>query len=203
MNWFKKLAQLFARKDKPAAIPKVAICVGHSRLNDSGAKSVGGVSEWAYNNDVAGFLNEELKKREIASEVINDYPFKTYGKSMSWVGEKTWGFDVAIELHFNSFSSSTARGYEYLFYYKSENGKRLAECFLAAHEAGVPAQTSRGIKAISKGQRGFGFLSKTKPVSLILEPFFGSNPTEWVLFDGNEKQLAQIYADALQKYFSA
>ena len=203
MNWLKRLHQIFSRKKKPAKIPKVAICVGHSRINDSGARSVGGVTEWAYNNQVAEDLKKKLKARAIASEVVNDYPFKSYSKSMRWLGEKTWGFDVAIELHFNSYSSSSAKGYEYLYYHKSKQGRLLAQCFRDAHAIGVPAQHNRGIKGITIGQRGFGFLSKTKPTSVICEPFFGSNPTEWVLFDGNEDQLADIYADALQKYFAS
>ena len=199
----KLLAYFFKREPKPEPIKKVAICVGHSRLNDAGAKSVGGVSEWEFNNAVAIFLNEKLKERGIASEVVNDYPFRTYRKAMAWVRERTWVFDAVIELHFNSFSNSAAKGFEYLYCAGSENGERLAQSFVDQHSATIPGQVDRGAKPISTGERGNLFLIKTKPPAVICEPFFGSNPTEWVLFDGNQEHLAELYSDALQNYFAA
>jgi N-acetylmuramoyl-L-alanine amidase len=187
----KLLAYFFKREPKPEPIKKVAICVGHSRLNDAGAKSVGGVSEWEYNNAVAIFLNEKLKE------------FRTYRKAMAWVRERTWVFDAVVELHFNSFSNSAAKGFEYLYCAGSENGERLAQSFIDQHSATIPGQVDRGAKPISTGERGNLFLIKTKPPAVICEPFFGSNPTEWVLFDGNQEQLSELYADALQNYFAA
>mgnify|MGYP000182405306 CR=1 FL=1 len=60
-SFFQKLLALFFKSEpKPEPVRKVAICVGHSRINDSGAKSVGGVSEWEFNHAVAIFLNEKL-----------------------------------------------------------------------------------------------------------------------------------------------
>lgn len=199
-GWFMSFKK---RVEKNPAIGKVAICVGHSRLNDAGARSVCGVSEWEYNNAVATYLHEHLKELGIASQIINDYPFKSYSKAVQWVAERTWGFDVAIELHFNSYSSSSAKGFEYLYYHRSAKGERLAEAFAEQHTKEVPGQNNRGSKAVKYGDRGYKFLGKTKPPALICEPFFGSNPQEWVLFDGNQETLAQIYARALQKYFAS
>ena len=202
-SFFQKLLALFFKQEpKPEPVKKVAICVGHSRINDSGAKSVGGVSEWEFNHAVAIFLNEKLKERGIASEVINEYPFKTYGKSMDWVRERTWGFDVAIELHFNSYTSTSAKGFEYLYYHGSKSGEKLAKAFADAHEAAIPAQNNRGAKMVRVGERGYKFLIKTEPTAIICEPFFGSNPGEWVLFDGNQEVLADVYANALKNYFA-
>lgn len=193
----------FGSKPKPDPVKRVAICVGHSRSNDSGARSVGGMSEWEYNNAVAIFLNEKLKMQGIASEVVNSYPFKTYSKSMSWLRERTWGFDCVIELHFNSYSSTAAKGFEYLYCHSSEAGEQLAQEFLDQHSTTIPAQTNRGVKPIQIGDRGWGFVSKTRPPAVICEPFFGSNPGEWVLYDGNQEQLAEVYTEALVNYFSA
>ena len=39
----------------------IAICVGHSRPNDSGAASVTGVTEWDYNSQLADMIGENLK----------------------------------------------------------------------------------------------------------------------------------------------
>lgn len=183
-------------------LKKVCICVGHSKQGDKGARSVGGVYEHPYNTRVANELKAKLAKHNIASEVYLRSPFSSYSKTTKWLGEQSWGHDIAIELHFNSFQNSTASGFEYLYHHKSQRGKRLAQCFLDQHEEVMPGQTSRGIKPIASGGRGFGFLNKTKPPAAILEPFFGSNPREWVLFADSEKQLAQIYCDAIVSYFN-
>lgn len=182
-------------------IKKVGICVGHSKRGDKGARSVGGAYEHPYNTIVAQHLQEKLKDRGIASIILNESPFGSYTKTMKWLGEQTWGCDIAIELHYNSYSSTKANGFEYLYHHASKEGKRLAESFLFIHEDVLPGQVSRGIKPINYGGRGFGFLSKTKPPAIICEPFFGSNPKEWVLFADNEKELAQIYCDAIARYF--
>lgn len=201
IDWILAFFNPVAPKQKP--LKKVAICVGHSRLNDTGARSVGGANEWEYNNAVAMFLKEKLKELNIASEIFNEYPFQGYASSMEWVGEKTWAFDAVIELHFNSFVTSAAQGYEYLYHSSSANGKRLAEAFLNKHAELIPAQKNRGIKPVSKGNRGYKFLSQTKPPAIICEPFFGSCPVEWVLYERNQETLAELYSLALHDYFSA
>ena len=197
---FEKLIAIFSRKPEPM-IKKVLICVGHSRMGDKGAVSRGNVSEWAYNQNVAEKLREKLTERSVSSRVISETPFKSYYKSCAYLAEQSWGYDCVIELHFNSHTPN-ANGFEYLYCAGSQKGKKLAESFRKIHSEVVPGQKDRGIKAISRGGRGYRFLSKTKPPAVILEPFFGSNAKEWVLFDGMESELAQIYCDALVNYLA-
>ena len=40
----------------------IALCVGHSRPNDSGASSVTGVSEWDYNSELAEMIGDKLRQ---------------------------------------------------------------------------------------------------------------------------------------------
>lgn len=194
MAWFCK---------KPNDPKRVAICVGHSRIGDSGARSVGGVSEWAFNTIIAADLHGRLTKRGYFSEAIAHYPVGTYSQAMRWLAKhlKKGKFDIAIELHFNSFSSSIARGHEYLFYAKSKKGKELAQCFSDSHAEIMPNQTNRGIKPIDSGGRGAGFLKGVKPVAVICEPFFGSRPAEWITYWNNQDVLVDIYEKAICDYF--
>ena len=184
-------------------LKKVAICVGHSRIGDKGARSVGGISEWTYNSEVATLLAKQLKKRGIASVIIDDYPSKSYSGAMRWLSKEVGKInaDVAIELHFNSFSSSSAEGYEYLYYAHSAEGKRLALCLQKAHQSKSTAQKNRGAKPIERKDRGGHFVTMVKPPAVICEPFFGSSPKEWVLLGQKPAIVADIYATGIFNYF--
>ena len=192
-----------AAKRKPKKIGKVAICIGHSRIGDKGARSVGGISEWIYNSEVATLLAKQLKQRGIASAIIDDYPCESYSGAMSWLSKEVdkINADVAIELHFNSFSSSSAEGYEYLYYAGSAEGKRLALCIHKAHQSKSVAQKDRGAKPIERKDRGGHFVTMVKPPAVICEPFFGSSPKEWVLLGQKPAVVADIYATGIFNYF--
>ena len=192
-----------AVKRKPKKIGNVAICIGHSRIGDKGARSVGGISEWVYNSEVAVLLAKQLKQRGIASAIIDDYPCESYSGAMSWLSKEVdkINADVAIELHFNSFSSSSAEGYEYLYYARSAEGKRLALCIHKAHQSKSVAQKDRGAKPIERKDRGGHFVTMVKPPAVICEPFFGSSPKEWVLLGQKPAVVADIYATGIFNYF--
>ena len=208
---FEKILALFSaykefrpsKREKVKGLKKVAICVGHSRIGDKGATSVGGVDEWTYNKKVADLLKSHLRHQGIQSVVFDDYPSESYSGAMNWLGESVAKeeCDIAIELHFNSYSSSKAEGYEYLYYHTSNNGRRLAECFREAHAETFKVQSDRGIKPIESDGRGGGFLRSVPPPAVICEPFFGSCPKEWVLFDAKHSLLSDVYAQAIVKYF--
>ena len=192
------------KRKKVKNLKKVAICVGHSRIGDKGATSVGGVDEWTYNKKVADLLKSHLRHQGVQSVVFDDYPSESYSGAMNWLAQSVEKekCDIAIELHFNSYSSSKAEGYEYLHYYTSNNGRRLAECFREAHAETFKVQSDRGIKAIESGGRGGGFLRSVPPPAVICEPFFGSCPKEWILFDRKHSLLAGVYSQAIVDYFN-
>ncbi len=193
-----------AKRKKVKKLKKVAICVGHSRIGDKGASSVGGVDEWTYNKKVADLLQNHLRHQGIQSVVFDDYPSESYSRAMDWLGQSVGKekCDIAIELHFNSYSSTKAEGYEYLHYHTSNNGRRLAECFRKAQSETFKVQKDRGVKAIEPDGRGAGFLRSVPPPAVICEPFFGSSPKEWILFDSKHSLLADVYAQAIVEYFN-
>tara|TARA_A200000159_G_scaffold19571_1_gene16151 strand:+ start:583 stop:1236 length:654 start_codon:yes stop_codon:yes gene_type:complete len=193
-----------SRRRKVNKLKKIAICVGHSRIGDEGATSVSGVSEWAYNKKVAELLQCHLRHQGIQSIVFDDYPSQSYRGAMDWLSQSVAKkeCDIAIELHFNSYSNSEAEGYEYLYYHTSNNGRRLAECFRKAHSEGSKVQSDRGIKPIESDGRGGGFLGSVSPPAVICEPFFASSSKEWILFDEKYSLLADIYAKAIVSYFN-
>ena len=72
----------------------IAICVGHSRLGDSGAESVAGVSEWDYNEGVAHKTAEILAQHGIDATVYDDYRNYTYSAAMVWLARQLRADDV-------------------------------------------------------------------------------------------------------------
>ena len=185
---------------------KAAICIGHSRSGDAGAKSVGEVSEWNYNVPVGEAITDILQASGVQVLLLTSYEGNGYGAAMSWVAREldAFGADCALELHFNSASPS-AKGFEHLFWHSSDRGKELAALISEAQAEAFPSSVSRGIKAKDSSDRGSGFLSKPACPAVIAEPFFGSNEEEWERYRSEEAQgrLATVYASAILQFLGA
>ena len=102
----------------------IALCVGHSRPNDSGASSVTGVSEWDYNSELAEMIGRKL---HLPYKVYSVYKGTGYVTAMKWLAKKLHDdrVDTAVELHFNA-ASPKATGHEWLYWHTSEKGRLLA-----------------------------------------------------------------------------
>ena len=76
----------------------IAICVGHSRPNDSGASSVTGVTEWDYNSQLADMISDRLKTKH---KIYSTYKGSSYWSSMKWLAKtlRNDGVEAAVELH--------------------------------------------------------------------------------------------------------
>ncbi len=165
--------------------PLVALCVGHSRkINghpEGGAVSVGAVSEWTYNRELAGMIRDILAESRVASRIYSDYDGGWYGTAQRWLASvlRLDHVTLAIELHFNASDSPAATGHEWLYWGTSKAGKRLAESIAAEMSLALPELKSRGIKPKTSSDRGAEFLKGTHCPAIIAEPFFGSNPTDW------------------------
>jgi N-acetylmuramoyl-L-alanine amidase len=183
---------------------KLAICIGHSRKGDSGATSVGGVSEYTYNLNVGHQMRDRLKEDGVKCDVIAKYSGNSYGSAMRSLAAflKEKGYTHAVELHFNAASPS-AEGHEFLHWITSRNGARLAASFASAFQEAFDFSRPRkngGLKPIASGDRGGLFLSLTHCPAVILEPFFGSNNSEWHYFSKNPDKLAECYANAITDF---
>lgn len=178
----------------------IGICVGHSRRGDSGAVSLWGETEHAYNSKVAHSLKDELGRMGIASFVIADYEASGYTSGIRNAAAKlrAGGATHALELHFNSASAS-ANGAEWLHYSGSQGGIKLATAMREAFKAAFPMVTDRGLKPKGRGDRGGTFLQMTHCPAIITEPFFGSNAHDCAIFQGEEERLAKAYAKGIQK----
>ena len=176
----------------------IALCVGHSRPNDSGAASVTGVSEWDYNSELAEMIGSKLRQ---PYKIYSTYQGNSYVSAMRWLAKKLHDdrVDVAVELHFNS-ATPKATGHEWLYWNTSEKGRLLARSLRDSFEDSFPSLTSRGIKARQKGSRGAMFLRATCMPACIAEPFFGSNEEDWELALKHKEGIATSIAGGLTLY---
>lgn len=176
----------------------IGVCVGHSRPGDSGAASVGNVTEWKYNQPIAADVVARLRAAGHDAILYDKYVGSSYSTSVNWIAAqlKEAGAEVAIELHFNAAAAS-AKGFEYLYWHASPSSKKLAELLTARHAATLPGTTNRGARSRTSTDRGAYYLQKTPCPSVILEPFFGSNAEEWEFYKTASNRLAGIYTGAV------
>ena len=176
----------------------IAICVGHSRPNDSGAASVTGVTEWDYNSQLADMIGDRMNS---PYRIYSSYEGSNYWSSMRWLAKKLKADSIgsAIELHFNA-ATPKATGHEWLYWHTSEKGRLFARALRDSFEDCFPQLRSRGIKAKQKGSRGAGFLRLTHCQATIAEPFFGSNNEDWELALKNMEGIATSIAGGIELY---
>lgn len=183
--------------------PVIAICIGHSRIGDSGAVNTNGVSEHQFNSEIGQLVAGILEAKGYSPFVIDDYPRSSYGSAMRWLADeiKRLKASLAVELHFNS-ATPFANGHEWLFWHRSMRGQKLASLFNDSFRAEFPEQRARGIKPIdSRVDRGGLFLFYTHCPASILEPYFGSNKQETDFYTANKERVAKAYAEAIIRYF--
>lgn len=181
--------------------PLIGICVGHSRKGDSGAQSVSGASEWQYNKKLTEYLRVDLENRGVNCAIFTMYDGSGYGGAMRWIkGQlEMLHVDFSVELHFNCADTGLAKGYEFLYWGTSKKGKIIADSFSRVFKDHYPDHLNRGNKGLNGGDRGALFTSLPSMPSVILEPFFGSNQSEWETFgnDNGMRLLSRSYAEAI------
>lgn len=185
---------------------RLVLAVGHSRAKDNGAIGLDGVtSEWTYNRALAHFINLYLDE-SIDVTIVDVYKGDSYGDAMMnlKLAVDPLKADLVVELHFNSFSDPNANGYEALYWHTSLRGRTAADAFIDVFETCFPDNLNRGVKPVTDtNQRGARFLRTLEAPCVILEPFFGSNPKEWEMFNDThgKQQLGKTIATGINKCF--
>lgn len=175
---------------KEAQERNLVLAVGHSREGDHGALGYDKEThEWHYNSKLAYMIADSLP-RHIKTTVINHYEGDSYNEAMTWLKGHVdpLNADLVCELHFNSYDTPNVHGYEMLYWHSSKNGRKAANNLIDAMRTDWPERLNRGAKGVASGGRGAGFLKGPKAPCVILEPFFGTNPREWLLFSELETE---------------
>jgi N-acetylmuramoyl-L-alanine amidase len=189
LRFFKKTKPVPPPTEKPIEISvpdvvvakpkrkKIAIIIGHGN-GDSGAGGWNGVEEYNYNHKAASLV----------AEAVVDHEIKLFYRTSSGiVGVASrvvlWQPDISIELHCNAYNSS-ASGCEVLVIDGDSKSGELARSFAASFSGKFSRKLrgDKGVKWLSKSDRGYASLSVLKPVNqaILVEPFFIDNKEEWV-----------------------
>lgn len=179
----------------------IAICVGHSR-GDGGAVSVGGMNEWHYNRKLGQIILTDLRERGFEAMMIDRYAQAGYSRAMDYLADSLASAkaELVVELHFNAAPNATATGHEWLHWHASVAGRALAQCLDRRMGETFPEHKRRGLVPIRDGDRGARLLQKTHCPAVICEPFFGSNPQDWLLATAHRDLLARVIADGIDDW---
>lgn len=161
-------------------IKKIAIIIGHGH-GDTGAPSKWNSPikvEYDYNKIVAEHLKKTVKSKEIRL-------FYRGATGITGVNTQVrlWDDDLSLELHCNSFNGK-AHGCEILALSGDKEsikiGQDIAQDFCKRFNRKL--RDGDGVKELKKKERGHYSLALVDDgyPSILLEPFFIDNPSEWI-----------------------
>lgn len=162
---------------------KIAIVVGHNERSQGAVRVTDRESEYKWNGDLA----KRIEKLDPKSVKVF---YRTPGNNeISRVYQEVarWGAECAVELHFNAFSSASAHGCETL-YGRSDQSKKLAQ-YLQDEILNTLGNYDRGLLRRVSG-RGSLTVNQTAQPTALIEPYFGSNPSECKISEQLKDELA-------------
>lgn len=179
---------------------KAAIVVGHNSVaKGARGKSPIGEHEFTYNDRIADEI-VRLARGPLTAKKFHRQKTSSYSREIDTVYAQVdeYDADVSIELHFNA-ASAMATGTETLSSGSSGSlalAKSVQESMLA-----TLGLRDRGVKILSRGDRGGRSLHAGRPPAILVEPFFGSNSSD-CRKAGNlgETDIAEMYLSGLRAY---
>lgn len=179
---------------------RLAIVVGHNSESQGAVRTDSGETEFRFNSRIAELV-------ETFSRLYQDFEVRTfyrqagggYTREIRRVYAETdaWDADVTCELHFNGAADPRASGTETLTS-GTPTSMRVA---LEVNNAMVAALglRDRGVKTRRSG-RGSGSLMTGDAPAILVEPFFGSSPSDCkVMTSAGEEALARAIVRGVAK----
>jgi len=192
----KNYPNISSQKDQRST-KKVALVVGHEEYRQ-GAIGAKGISEWIF---WKAFLEENIAEFAKVCDVkifLRDSKTSGYNAKMRQLHHRIddWGADITISFHFNASASSKASGFEVLAYAKSDVSKKIAKIFIDEFEKNELGR-NRGLKPVTRKERGGGFLAKGKSKCILVEPFFAKDQGEFMPKKAKRRALAKAISDGI------
>lgn len=164
----------------------VAIIVGHDAMRPGAIFQSGpmkGTPEYTYNKKLAEHIQDYLKYKGCKSKII----FRDkIGINGAYQQAAKFGADFIIELHFNSSGNPAAHGFEVLIGDNSPSAiERCERKFVEVLRNKMLAHFDsrirhvNGVLEVRREDRGGGNVCAISSIpSVLIEPFFASNPSE-------------------------
>lgn len=174
---------------------RIAIAIGHSPEDGGAVRVVDGVQEYGWNRDLANMIHDCDPKNIEIFHRRGDLPY-SHAIAELYQRIDDWGCDLSIELHFNAFNSRAS------YTVTLSSGSRGSLVHARAIQAAMVETLGlrdAGVKVRNRSQKGRGYLSLVsgRAPAVLVEPYFGDNPSDCAVADRNKRALARaIYRAA-------
>lgn len=178
---------------------RICISIGHSEKEQGATTKERKVTEYIFNTALAQLVKDQLVKLGFDTVITNRLSDAGgTGLSAAVKAINNTDADIAIELHANAFNNE-ASGCETLYWYRSKNGKKLAQCLQKEIVAAL-GNNDRGVKGINSSGRGAKLLRETTMPCVITEPFFIDSPKDYNNAFNKIDNLAKAIATGIATY---
>lgn len=173
---------------------RIGIFVGHSKLKNGSCTSANGVkNEYVYNKELATQMKAHFDAIKQPCDLII-CPEGKFDSAKKESGYKlpianSGKYDLIIELHLNASNSKDANGAEVLYY--SNSGKVVAQ------------RVQNKLKTVFKDRKikyrdNLYMLTKTNPISIMLETFFCTSEKDCSIADQKgTKEIAKLIVEGV------
>ena len=183
-----------------------SIIVGHTKTQPGFVSPYLKQSEYDWNRDLADRIkikSGNLKVKIFYRDVV--------GIAGAYKASDEWGAHASVELHFNASHNATSTGSGVLYLAGSSKGKAFAQHLQSQLKKVLSLpdwpKGCGGVvtpfQASGKQERGRTSLSAGKAAAALVEPFFGSNPSDCKAADLLKDDLAHAYCEAFRAYEKA
>lgn len=184
----------------PTSTNKLAVIVGHNDFAEGAfAANPLANSEFDYNNVVANKMAQASPEYNFDVKVINRLRSTSARREIKAAYRKAdnWGAEVIVELHFNAAADGSANGTETLV--RDRSDARVVAKAVQTEMVETLQLHNRGIKVRGPSDRGGISLHASEAVSVLVEPFFGSNRDDRIrIASVGEDALARTYLRGLR-----
>lgn len=173
---------------------RVALEIGHSTRDGGAVRVTDGVQEYEWNRDLAHRIYD---LDPTMFEIFYRRPDRGYTSAIRDLYDRidASGCELSISMHFNAFYKASA-SYTSTLSSGSRGSLKAAHAVqnamvdvMGLHDSGVKIRNSR------TGGRGWEILSFGRAPAILIEPYFGSNPSDCRRADEKKQDLAEaIYA---------
>ena len=201
---------ILAGQEKTGNKGTIVIDSGHGGI-DPGVVGIEGLEEKGINLKIAGYLGENLREEGYKIVFTREDDRGLYEEDSS--NKKRQDLEnrcaliekeaplLTVSIHQNSYHQPEVRGAQVFYYQNSEKGKLFAQIMQKRFDTVLEEENRRQAKA----NASYYLLTHSKPVSIIVEAGFLSNPQEAERLESEEYQdrIAWTVAMGILQYLSA
>lgn len=178
----------------------IFILAGHHQ-NDPGAISPqDGTKESELTRELMEMVTERINQLALEIGTWNDDHADPLNRVIAKISEKITDNDIVCDLHFNSFHTDKATGFEVIVSNNAGNKSKAIAVDMCDVLPKVMGIANRGVKTEAQTARGRLAVVNLKGAAVLVEVCFISNPTDLERYRDNKHWVADELARILIKH---